>query len=258
MSAFYTTVARYYDAETGEKTDDLALYSRLARAHPGAILDVGCGTGRALTHLATEGHSSHGIENDTQMLERLEHKLQRQPHLRERISYVRADAQTHSFDRQFSLILLSYNALMHFKTQASQLALLANLRTCLAADGALVIDLPNAAPAYADENNAALTWERNFLDPDSGHLVMLQSVSWLDRATQLLNVDWFYDEIDGDGVVRRLIARHELRYFFLAELRLLLDQCGFQVDAVHGNHEDGNYNDESERMIVFASAKERA
>lgn len=255
MSAFYTAVARFYDAETGDKTDDLALYSRLARAHPGAILDVGCGTGRVLIHLANAGHRIHGIENDAAMLERLEAKVQSQPHLRERLSFVRADAQTVGFDRQFSLILLSYNALMHFKTQASQLALLANLRSCLAAGGALVIDLPNAAPAYADENSDALTWERNFLDPASGHLVMLQSVSWLDRAAQLLSVDWIYDEIDGDGGLRRLIASHELRYFFLAELRLLLDLCRFQVDAVHGDHEGGKYDDESERMIVFASGK---
>ena len=256
MSAFYTTVARYYDAETGEKTDDLVLYSRLALAHPGAILDVGCGTGRVLLHLANQGHASHGIENDRAMLERLEQKVHAQPHLRERLAYVRADARAHHFDRQFSLILLSYNALMHFKTPAAQLSLLANLRSCLAVGGALVIDLPNAAPAYADENNDALTWERNFLDPASGHLVMLQSISWLDRSAQLLTVDWIYDEIDGDGVLRRRIATHELRYFFLAELRLLLDQCQFQVDAVHGDHEGGKYDDESERMIVFASGKD--
>ncbi len=256
MSTFYTAVARFYDAETGEKTDDLALFSRLAHAHPGEILDVGCGTGRVLIHLANEGHTIHGIENDPAMLERLEQKVQRQPHLRGRISYVRADAQTHSFDSQFSLILLSYNALMHFKSQAAQVSLLENLRACLAADGALVIDLPNAAPAYADENSDALTWERNFLDPASGHLVMLQSISWLDRAAQLLNVDWIYDEIDGDGVVRRLIASHELRYFFLAELRLLLDRCRFQVEAVHGDHAGGKYDDESERMIVIATGKD--
>ena len=30
MSAFYSTVARFYDAENRDKTDDLALYSRLA------------------------------------------------------------------------------------------------------------------------------------------------------------------------------------------------------------------------------------
>ena len=30
MSAFYATVARFYDAENRDKTDDLDLFSRLA------------------------------------------------------------------------------------------------------------------------------------------------------------------------------------------------------------------------------------
>ena len=255
MSAFYTAVARYYDAENADKTDDLALYARLAQAHPGAILDVGCGTGRVMLHLARAGHAVHGIDNDSAMLARLESKLQHQPQLRDKLTYAQADARRRQFSRQFSLILLSYNALMHFIEQEDQLALLRNLRPCLANGGCLLIDLPNAAPAYASEDSGALTWERDFLDPQTGHLVMLQSVSWLDRAAQLLDVDWIYDAIDGDGVVRRLIASHRLRYFFLAEMRLLLAQCGFQLDAAHGDCQGSPYDADSERMILFASGK---
>lgn len=253
MSAFYTTVARFYDSENADKTDDLAMYSRLAAEYPGEILDVGCGTGRVLLRLAREGRRVYGIDNDPAMLDRLAAKLEQLPQLRNSLSYVHGDVLGYPWDRSFSLILLTYNALMHFHEQDKQIALLQGLRACLAVGGRLVIDLPNAGPAFAADDSDALTFERSFLDRETGHLVMLQSLSYLDRAAQMLKVEWIYDEIDGSGVVQRLIAPHLLRYFFLPELQLLLERCGFAVSAVYGEPDGAPYDADSERMIVHAA-----
>ncbi len=253
MSAFYTTVARFYDAENRDKADDLAMYSRLAAECEGDILDVGCGTGRVLIHLAQAGHRVYGIDNDRPMLNRLEGKLEGLPQLRDKIHYVHADVLRHEYERRFGLILLTYNALMHFREQEQQITLLGRLRSWLAENGALVIDLPNAGPVFASEDTDSLTLERIFLDDISGHMIMLQSVSALDRAAQLLHIDWIYDEINGDGVVRRQLAPHQLRYFFLPELRLLLERCGFSLDQVYGDTEGADYVADSERMIVYAT-----
>ena len=253
VAAFYTTVARFFDAENHDKTDDLAMYSRLAAENRGDILDVGCGTGRVLIHLAQEGHRVYGIDNNRRMLDQLERKLERLPSLRDKITAVAADVLRHNFERKFGMILLTYNALMHFREQERQIALLSRLRSWLAADGRLVIDLPNAGPVFASEDTESLTLERTFLDEESGHMIMLQSVSALDRAAQLLHVDWIYDEIDGDGAVKRHLAPHTLRYFFLPELRLLLERCGFSLEEVYGDTEGGAYLADSERMIVYAS-----
>ncbi len=255
MSAFYSAVARFYDAENSDKSDDLRMYSRLAAERDGEILDVGCGSGRVLLHLAGEGRRVHGVDNDRNMLRRLERKLSLRPELRGLVDFVQADVLRHDFERRFDLILLSYNLLMHFHEQATQIALLARLRRWLARDGLLIIDLPNAGLAFAAPDNEALTLERSFLDPHTGHMIMLQSVSLLDRARQELSVDWIYDEIDGDGVVRRLVVPHRLRYFFLPELRLLLERCGFDVAAVFGDAEGGTFDAESERMIVHAAGQ---
>ncbi|MYD10919.1 MAG: class I SAM-dependent methyltransferase [Chloroflexi bacterium] len=253
MSAFYTTVARFYDSENADKTDDLAMYSRLSDEHEGAILDIGCGTGRVLLHLARAGHTVHGIDSNRAMLNRLDAKLERLPQLRHLVSYVHGDILDFHWERKFGLILLTYNALMHFHEQETQLALLNRLRTGLADGGRLVIDLPNAAPAFAAEDTDALTFERSFLDRETGHLVMLQSLTHLDRAAQILTVEWIYDEMDGSGAVRRLIAPHKLRYFFMPELRLLLDRAEFTVKAVYGDPDEAPYDADSERMIVHAS-----
>ena len=254
MSAFYTRVARFYDAENSDKTDDLQLYSELAEENKGDILDVGCGTGRVLFHLAQQGHRVHGIDNDRAMLDRLERNLEQAALLDEKISAIHADVLKHEYQSTFALILLTYNVLMHFHEQDRQIALLGKLRRWLADDGLLIIDLPNAGPAFASPDTEATTLERTFLDPETGHMIMLQSVSFIDRAQQLLHVDWIYDIIDGDGSVKRLLAPHKLRYFFLAELKLLLERCGLGLAAVYGDTDRGDYTSESERMIVFANA----
>ena len=84
-------------------------------------------------------------------------------------------------------------------------------------------------------------------------MVMLQSVSYLDRITQVLHVDWIYDEIDGDGTVRRLIAPHQLRYYFESEIRLLLRVTGFEIEAIYGSTEEEPFEEGAERMIVFTT-----
>lgn len=252
MSAFYTTVAKYYDAETGDKTDDLQMYSRLAERYGGPILDIGCGTGRVLLHLAQEGYAAHGIDDNRAMLARLEAKLSALPHLRDHIRIYEGDVLHVDPKERYALILLTYNALMHFHDQDQQLALLRRLRGWMANGGLLALDLPNAGETFASQDTDAITYERSFLDSETGHMVMLQSISQLDRTTQLLDVQWIYDEIGGDGIVRRMVVPHRLRYYFYPEVRLLLLLSGFEVQDVFGDTDEGPYEAGCERMIVYA------
>ncbi|MCA9889470.1 MAG: class I SAM-dependent methyltransferase, partial [Anaerolineae bacterium] len=211
MSAYYNLIARYYDIETADRTDDLVLYSELAGQYGGPIFDVGCGTGRVLLHLAQEGHKVHGIDSSRAMLDLLDNRLAALPHLAQYVSYTEGDILTYEDATLYPLMLLTYNALMHFHDQDEQIALLTKLRSLMKDDGLLIIDLPNAGETFATEDSDSLIFDRTFLDPETGHMVMLQSYSSLDRTMQLMQVDWIYDEITDDGTVRRTIAPHLLR-----------------------------------------------
>ncbi len=255
MTGFYTTIARYYDAENSDKTDDLVMYTDLADEYGSPILEVGCGTGRVMLHLAQEGCEVHGIDRDNAMLERAQHKRDALEHLSENLTFYQGDILTYKLDKRFKMVLLTYNMLTHFHDQETQLVLMRRLRELILNEGLLVIDVPNAGNAFASEDNDAVILERTFIDADSGNIVMQQSVSTLDRAEQLLHVTWIYDEVTEDGTVKRTLAPVIFRYYFLAEIRLLLQMTGFEVDDVYGDYDGSEYVDGSPRLIVLAKPK---
>ncbi|MCB9453543.1 MAG: class I SAM-dependent methyltransferase [Anaerolineaceae bacterium] len=252
MPGFYSTIARYYDAEHTDKIDDLLFYDELAGEYGDPILEIGCGTGRVMFHLGQAGYTVHGIDNEASMLERAHRRLDSLPHLKNQLTLHQGDVFTYSLEGKYKLTLLTYNALMHFHEQEAQLALLKRMRQWTADDGLLVIDLPNAGETFASQDNDAITLERTFIEPENGHLVMQQAVSYLDRVEQLMRVTWIYDEVTGDGVVKRTVAPVVFRYFFYPEVQLLLKSSGFEVVEVYGDTERGPFEDGCERMIILA------
>ncbi len=251
MPGFYATIARYYDAENTDKTDDIPLYLELAQAYGGPVMDIGCGTGRVMLPLAGAGYEAHGIDNEPRMLER-GREIAKQAAFGDKMHFHEGDATTYDLDKKFKLMLVPYNGLMHFHEQKDQLALLKNLRKMTADDGLMVLDLPNAGEVFATQDTDSIIMERTFVEPVSGHIVMQQSVSYLDRTTQLLQVTWIYDEITDDGMVKRTFAPLLLYYYFYSEVKLLLQIAGFKVDAVYGDTDHGEFIEGCERMVIFA------
>ncbi|KXK22081.1 MAG: type 11 methyltransferase [Chloroflexi bacterium OLB15] len=251
MSGFYATIARYYDSEHYDKEEDLPLYGELADDADGRVLIIGSGTGRLALYLAGAGHHVHGIEIEGAMLDRARAKRDAR-HLQERLQFHLGDALTYRLDEKFDLAIIPYNTFMHFLDQAVQLKLLKRLREWLNEGARLVIDLPNAGDAFGSQDTDSVILERTFLEAETGHLVMQQSVSHLDRTEQLMEVTWFYDEITDDGTLKRTIVPVTVRYFFAAEITLLLGAAGFEVEDIYGDFDGSPFEDGCPRMIVVA------
>lgn len=252
--SFYAHVARFYDAENSDKTDDIAFYEELAEEYPGAILDVGCGTGRVVLPLARAGLNVHGIDNNGEMLRQARRHIESEPNAFASLTLHEGDVLGDvTFDTPFSMVLFTYNLLMHFHQQADQLNLLRRARGWIADDGVLVIDLPNAGEIFATPDSDAINLERTFVEAENGHLVLQQAVSTLDRATQFMRVTWIYDETLGDGTVKRTVAPTLFRYFFPYEVQLLLKMTGFRIEQMYGDVDGSPFEDGCPRMVVLAS-----
>ena len=134
--------ARYYDAAYGAMSSlgaDLGFYLGLAREAAGPILELGCGTGRALLPIMAEGIPCTGVDESPPMLAALAAKS---PPANLRL----VQASMQDFDLQpdrFALIFSAFRAFQHMYTVEDHLACLACVRRHLAPGGCFAFDVFN-------------------------------------------------------------------------------------------------------------------
>ena len=67
----------WHDVECAAYDVDLALWRELAAAGGGAVLDIGCGTGRVALDLARRGHDVTGLDSDPDLVNELAARARR-------------------------------------------------------------------------------------------------------------------------------------------------------------------------------------
>ncbi|MEW6748907.1 MAG: class I SAM-dependent methyltransferase [Candidatus Micrarchaeota archaeon] len=105
----YERLAGYYDLIYCDRLD-LDFYMLEAKNARGPVLEAGCGTGRILLRLLSEGIEAVGMDISPPMIERLKQKaegmgLNPEVHV--------ADMADFDLGRTFSLIIVPYRSLLH-------------------------------------------------------------------------------------------------------------------------------------------------
>jgi SAM-dependent methyltransferase len=249
--AGYDRFARYYDLDLGDESEDIDLYLGFAKRSGGPVLEVGCGTGRLLLPLARAGYRCVGVDVSPAMLAIARRKLAAIGSTCS-ATFVRADARDFELSERFGLAFIGLNSFMHFVTDGDQRQVLAGIRRRLDSLGTLILDLPNPDASLLGETSGQLVHEWTRTSLETGWLVTKLRSQRVDTSTQLLDLLFIYDEVDGDGLVRRTAVPFQLRYFYRRELELLLEACGFSVEAVYGDYWLGAYAPESPKLIVVA------
>jgi hypothetical protein len=90
-------------------------------------------------------------------------------------------------------------------------------------------------------------------DTEKGETVLQLSSNWLDSDTQTLHITWVYDASPiGGGAVRRTVAQARYHYRFPHQWELLLQDEGWQLEAIAGGYDGEPFTEESERLLLFA------
>lgn len=243
--------ARFFDADFAGYEDDLPILEAFAQRTGGPILELGCGTGRALIPLARAGYAVTGVDLSPEMLA-LAHAKAEQAGVAARVSLVLGDYSDAALAGPYRLAFSVMNTFLHLTSQAEQVRALKHWRDSLAPGGLLLIDILHPDAGQLAGSDGRLEWWRTWQDPQTGNTVTKFVIRTVDLAAQTLHNTFMYDEIGADGLVRRTLVPFNLRYIWRYEMALLLDQAGFAIEALYGDWDLGPFESESSRMIWVA------
>lgn len=247
-------IARFFDAEYNDYDEDLPALEAYAGRAGGPILELGCGTGRALIPLAQAGFRVTGVDLSPEMLRRARAKAEAAG-VGERITLIEGDYASAPLGGPYRLAFTVMNTFLHLPDQAAQLAALRHWRASLAPRGYLIIDIFNPDPGQLAALDGRVEWHHTWPDPETGGVVIKQMIRTVDLAEQIMHVTFMYDQVADNGEMRRTLAMFDLRYLWRFEAELLLDKAGYAVEAVYGSWDLAPLMSDSERLILIARRK---
>jgi len=248
-------LAALYDVEHDVLTEDVAFYRGLTRRVRGAVLDLGCGTGRLFSSFLDGGASRIvGVDGSPAMLRRGAARLASHPRLAEaaadgRIELVESDARTIRRRERFGLIVAA-GVLPHLDGPEEAARLLARAARLLTPRGLLVIDDLGPAGLPTRDLPLAVDWQKEI----DGRKITRRSQLVRREAPEGLRVtlSTIVDAVRPDGTIARLPASYRLWYPSPDVLVQLVEAAGLALAAIYGSHELEPFDAGSDRLIVIA------
>lgn len=242
--------APFYDWENAQTVQrrDLAFWERLVRAQEGAVLELGCGTGRLTVPLARTGAHLVGIDRSTEMLARGRQRLRR-ARLNGAARLVRGDIRALPFRTRpgFALVMAPYGMLQSLTREKDLKATLQSVHRVLRRGGLFVIDLVPDLPRWDEyDNHTSLTGTGR-----GGRRITLVESVRQDVKKGLTIFDQEYTERRGR---HRRVQRFSLTFRTLSvrQMARRLDGSGFAVQAVLGDYQGGPWDQRSDTWVIVA------
>jgi SAM-dependent methyltransferase len=133
----------WHDVECGAFEADLPLWAELAEAATGAVLELGCGSGRVALHLARHGHRVTAIDSDPALVEALrERAAEAGLDVAARV----ADAAGFKLDQSFALIVAPMQLVQLLDGAGARASCLSACASHLAPGGRLALALVDGVP----------------------------------------------------------------------------------------------------------------
>ena len=242
--------APFYDWENAQTVGrrDLPFWTDLARRTDGAILELGCGTGRVSLPVAKVCDRFVGIDRSAPMLLRLRTRLRR-ARLGSRAAAVRGDIRALPFRKRvrFPLVMAPYGMLQSLLRDQDLRATLRSVAAVVPRGGRFVVDLVPDLPRWQEyERRVSLRGRR----PGGGQLTLIETVRQdYDRKMMIFDQEF----------VERIGRRRESRRFSIAfrtltvaQISSRLERSGFRIDSVLGDYRGRAWSPDADVWVIVA------
>jgi SAM-dependent methyltransferase len=230
----------------------------IAKETGGAVLEVGCGTGRVLIPTAREGIEIAGIDLSPAMLSLCRKNLEQESDdVRARVELFEGDMRRFDLGRKFVLATTPFRPIQHLHTVDDQLACLECIRDHLVDGGRFVLDLfnPDLKRLVDEDYLMHQEMEPEFELPDGRRVVRAGRNISRDTAEQIVEVELAHYVTHPDGREEEVSQQFKLRYFFRFEVEHLLARAGFEVEHLYSDYDRSPFGATSPGELLFVARK---
>jgi SAM-dependent methyltransferase len=251
-----TLSAKYYDEAyaADEELVDIPFYLDLARSTGGAVLELGCGTGRVLLSMARAGIAIDGVDNSRPMLDRLHLKLELEAdHVRDRVSVFEGDMRNFRSERKYPLVIIPFRPLQHMYNVEDQLAALRTAAFYLQDGGLLAFDVYHPRFERLNSGLGQEVLEMEWRDPADPSKVIRRYYrkDSHDKIHQNFRLTFIFRTWQGDQLIREETEGLRMSYYTYPHLRALFMLAGLEVKEEYGSFSKAPLDNNAREMIFL-------
>jgi SAM-dependent methyltransferase len=228
--ALYDPIAQIYDPWSRSVTEDVDFYVDEAVSSGGPVVELAVGTGRIAVPIAQAGIAVIGVDASAEMLA-VARDAATAAGVECLIDLRVGDLTAPPVSERVPLVICPFRSLLHMEDEAAKRDALLAARALLEPGGRLVFDV--FAPSSEDIEETHDRW----LEREPG---IFERAVW-NEGSRTLSLSVRSGEVS---------ATFDLHWLSAPEWHRLLDQAGFDVEAVHGWFDRRPYAGDEDMIFI--------